>query len=191
MYIKIYVSEEEKNRLKALASQRGQTLSALCYERLTPLLHPPLAEVQAPAPPAEEARMDQTVTLHLTSQEYTFLKDLAAGTPLSKYIRRQLLYRREAVSIEVYTEDISILTLKVSGYLERFYSFVAALAIRRQLQEADYSRLLLIAEETKKALRDAAASAKANRNAIRSAGLRMLRAEIKTALEDYKDDCDL
>ena len=57
---------------------------------------------------------------------------------------------REPIHIEVYTEDISTLTLKVSGYIQRLYSSISALAIRQQLYKADYNYLIQIANDTQK-----------------------------------------
>ena len=73
--------------------------------------------------------------------------------------------------------------MQVSGYIQRLYSFIAALAIRQQLYEADYNHLIQIANDTQKALRDVANYAKANRSSIRAAGVRILRKEIKKAVE--------
>ena len=103
--------------------------------------------------------------------------------PLSRYMRNLYLSRMEPVEISVYTDDISALTMKVSGYIEQLHNFIAALAIRRQLYEADYNRLIQIADDTKKALRDVANFTKANRASIRASGVRIMRKEIKKALE--------
>lgn len=72
--------------------------------------------------------------------------------------------------------------MKVSGYIQRFYSFIAALAIRQQLYEADYNHLIQISCDAQKALRDVANYVKANRSSIRSSGVRILRKEIKKAV---------
>ena len=106
----------------------------------------------------------------------------AKGTPLSKYIRSTLFGNYEPIRIEVYTEDISVLTIKVSAYIEQLYNFIAGLAIRRQLYDADYERLIRIADNTKTALRDAATYAKANRKSIRASGVQILRKEVQKAL---------
>lgn len=73
--------------------------------------------------------------------------------------------------------------MQVSGYIQKLYRFIAALAIRQQLYEADYNHLIQIAIDTQKALRDVANYAKANRSSIRAAGVRILRKEIKKAVE--------
>lgn len=184
MYIKVYVSEEEKAQLEAIAKKRKIALSKLCYEQIIPLLHNPFADsVYIQPNGTDRENCTEIVTLHLSSSEYTALMKKANGTPLSKYIRNTLLYRSEPIRIEVYTDDISILTMKVSGYIEQLHNFIAALAIRRQLYEADYERLIQIANDTKTALQDAAKYTKANRSSIRASGVRILRKEIKKALE--------
>ena len=184
MYIKVYVSEEEKTQLETIAKKRKVALSKLCYEQIIPLLHNPLADsVFIQTNGTDQENCTEIVTLHLSSSEYNALMKKANGTPLSKYIRNTLLYRSEPIRIEVYTDDISILTMKVSGYIEQLHNFIAALAIRRQLYEADYERLIQIANGTKTALRDAAKYTKANRSSIRASGVRILRKEIKNALE--------
>lgn len=184
MYIKLYVSEEEKAKLEAIAKKKNMALSRLCYEQVIPLLHSPLTDsLSIQTNEKDREPITEIITLHLSSSEYNALAKRAKGTPLSKYIRNTLLYRSEPIRIEVYTEDISILTMKVSGYIEQLHNFIAALAIRRQLYEADYERLIQIANDTKTALRDAANYAKANRSSIRSSGIRILRREIKKAVE--------
>lgn len=184
MYIKVYVSEEEKTQLETIAKKRKVALSKLCYEQIIPLLHNPLADSVCIQPNGtDRENCTEIVTLHLSSSEYSALMKKANGTPLSKYIRNTLLYRSEPIRIEVYTDDISILTMKVSGYIEQLHNFIAALTIRRQLYEADYERLIQIANDTKTALRDAANYAKINRSSIRASGVRILRKEIKKALE--------
>lgn len=184
MYIKVYVTEEEKTQLETIAKDRKVPLSRLCYEQVIPLLHNPLADsVFTQTDGSNREPITEIITLHLSNSEYAALVNRAKGTPLSKYIRNTMLYRSEPVRIEVYTEDISILTMKVSGYIEQLHNFIAALAIRRQLYEADYERLIQIANDTKSALRDAANYAKANRSSIRASGVRILRKEIKKAIE--------
>lgn len=183
MYIKIYVTEEEKARLETIAKNRKVPLSRLCYEQMIPLLHNSLADsIPIQTAGTNHEPLTKVITLHLSSSEYDALTKRAKGTPLSKYIRTALLYRSEPVQIEVYTEDISILTMKVSGYIEQLHNFIAGLAIRRQLYEADYARLIQIANDTKTALREAANYAKANRSSIRASGVRILRKEIKQAV---------
>ena len=156
-------------------------------------MHSPLADsIWIQAGEKDREPITEIITLHLSNSDYAALAKRAKGTPLSKYIRNTLLYRNEPIQIDVYTEDISILTMKVSGYIEQLHNFIAALAIRRQLYEADYVRLFQIANDTKTALRDAANYAKANRSSIRASGIRILRKEIKKAVEKQlltrKDD---
>lgn len=189
MYIKLYVTEEEKAQLDVIAKKRKVALSRLCYEQVIPLLHNPLTDSISSQPDGtDRERITEIVTLHLSSSEYAALIKKAKGTPLSRFIRNTLLYRSEPIRIEVYTDDISILTMKVSGYIEQLHNFIAALAIRRQLYEADYERLIQIANDTKTALRDAANYAKANRSSIRASGIRILRKEIKKAVEQLHSE---
>lgn len=184
MYIKLYVSEEEKAKLETIAKKRNVALSRLCYEQVIPLLHNPLSDaVFRTFNQAVPENCSHTVTMHLTDSEYTSLVKQAKGTPLSRYIRSILFGSYEPIRIEVYTEDISVLTIKVSAYIEQLYNFIAGLAIRRQLYDADYERLIQIADDTKTALRDAATYAKANRKSIRASGIRILRKEIKKSVE--------
>ena len=123
------------------------------------------------------------VKVYFTDTEYAALLSDAKGLPLSRYVRKEFLSRKEPVQLSVYTDDISALTVKVSGYIEQLHNFIAALAIRRQLYEADYGRLMQIAEDTRTALRETAANAKANRSSIRASGVRILKKEIRQALE--------
>ena len=184
MYIKLYVTEEEKAQLEKIAMQRKLSLSRLCYEQMIPLLHNSLADAE-PAPIKQKRSRNYThvTSLHLSDSEYAMLTKKAGGTPLSKYIRNVILYQCEPIRIEVYTEDIAALSIKVSGYIEQLHNFIAALAIRRQLYEADYERLIQIANDTKTALKDAAGAAKANRSSIRASGVRILRKELQRAVE--------
>lgn len=189
MYIKLYVTDEEKAQLEKIAMQRKLSLSRLCYEQMIPLLHNSLSDA-APAPTTQKRSKNYThvTSLHLSDSEYTMLIKKARGTPLSKYIRSILLYQCEPIRIEVYTEDIAALLIKVSGYIEQLHNFIAALAIRRQLYEADYERLIQIANDTKTALKEAAGVAKANRASIRASGIRIMRKEIQKAVEKLQSE---
>ena len=148
---------------------------------------------------AANTKADQTVpknctkivSLHLTDSEYASLVKRAKGTPLSRYLRSTLLNNYEPIRIEIYTEDISALTMKVSAYIEQLHNFIAGLAIRRQLYETDYERLIQIANDTKTALRDAANYTKANRSSIRASGVRILRKEIQKAVEKLQRRADV
>ena len=187
MYIKLYVTEEEKAQLEKIAMQRKLSLSRLCYEQMIPLLHNSLSDATpAPTTPKRSKNYTHVTSLHLSDSEYTMLTKKAGGTPLSKYIRNIILYQCEPIRIEVYTEDIAALSIKVSGYIEQLHNFIAALAIRRQLYEADYERLIQIANDTKTALKEAAGAAKANRSSIRASGVRILRKEIQKAVESLQ-----
>lgn len=187
MYIKLYVTEEEKAQLEKIAMQRKLSLSRLCYEQMIPLLHNSLSDA-TPAPITQKRSKNYThvTSLHLSDSEYTMLTQKAGGTPLSKYIRNVILYQCEPIRIEVYTEDIAALSIKVSGYIEQLHNFIAALAIRRQLYEADYERLIQIVNDTKTALKEAASAVKANRSSIRASGVRILRKEIQKAVESLQ-----
>ncbi len=182
MYIKVYVSSQEKEQLDKIADAKGIALSRLCYEQITPLIHNPVMNVEKMESGDSETR-DEIITLHLSKEEYAFLQKNASGMPLSRYIRNMLLYKYEPIKIQVSTDDISILTMKVSGYMELLHRFIAGLAVRQQLHQADYDKLMQIASDTQKAIRDAANYAKANRTSIRNTGVRILRAEIKKAVE--------
>lgn len=184
MYIKMYVTEKEKKQLEQIAQRKEIPLSKLCYEQVIPLLHNPMKDSTIYLPDqTDRAKCTHSVTLHLNDSEYDTLTKRANGSPLSRYIRSILLYHSEPIYIEIYTEDISILTMQVSGYIQRLYSFIATLAIRQQLYEADYNHLIQIANDTQKAFRDVANYAKANRSSIRATGIRILRKEIKKAVE--------
>lgn len=150
--------------------------SKLCYDQVIPLLHNSMKDSTIYLPGQTECeKCTHPVTLHLSNSEYDTLMKKANGSPLSRYVRNALLYRSEPIRIEVYTEDISALSIQVSGYIQKLHNFIAALAIRRQLYEADYNHLIQIANDTQKALRDVANYVKANRSSIRAAGVRILR----------------
>ena len=121
--------------------------------------------------------------VYFTESEYASLQSDAKGLPLSRFIRKEFLSRKEPVKILVDTDDISFLTMKVSAYTERLNNLIASLALQQQLCESDYEQLLQIASGTEKALRDAANYAKANRTSIRASGERILRKEIQRVLE--------
>lgn len=188
MYIKFYLSEQEKKRLEDIATVKKVSVSKLCYEQVLPLLSGSILSVDdfecgTDNRNDENIKYDRCVKVYFSDREYHALLKGAKGMPLSRYMRNLYLSRMEPVEISVYTDDISALTMKVSKYIEQLHNFIAALAIRRQLYEADYNRLIQIADDTKKALRDAATYTKANRASIRSSGVRILRKEIKKALE--------
>lgn len=195
MYIKLYLTPQEKQKLEAYAAQKKRSVSKLCHDMIFPLPGDRTNDTQSflqytvthkPETDQRKPRGDpytHSVKVYFTKSEYDALLSDARGMPLSRYIRNAFLSRKEPVKIYVYTDDISALTVKVSGYIQNLYNFIAALALRRQLYEADYTRLIQIAEDTKTALKDAATHVKANRASIRSSGMRILRKEIQKAVE--------
>ncbi len=186
MYIKVYVSEKEKQQLESIAAKRKVTLSKLCYDRIYPLLSNPLIDalIFLEKPPMDE-KCTESVTIHLTPTELRTLIQKAGGIALSRYIRNVLFYDFKPIAIQIFTEDITFLSTTVSNYIREFHGFVAGLAIREQLYEADYKRLIQIANDTSIALRNVATYTYANRKSIRSTCNRFLRAEIKRAVEKW------
>ena len=191
MYVKVYLSEQEKKQLEEIAGRKKISVSKLCYEQLAPLLSGSLAVPDTVAEAPDEMRFNNRVSVYFSEKEYQALLSDVKGISISSYVRKEFLSRREPIKIMVYTDDISVLTLKVSRYIEQLNNFIAALAIRRQLYDADYERLIQIADDTKTALRDAATYAKANRNSIRASGVRILRKEIKKAVEKLQGGDDV
>ena len=185
MYIKLYVTRQEKEQLENIAAKRQISLSKLCYEKISVLLSNPLEiSTDKHMTTTNSQKLDHCVKVYFTETEYQSLLSSAKGIPLSRYMRREYFSHKEPVTISIYTNDISTLTLKVSAYIEQLNNFIAAMAIRRQLYESDYQKLIQLVSDTQTALRDAATYARANRKSIRSSGVRILRKEIKKALEN-------
>lgn len=202
MYIKLYLTEQEKKQLETMAKQNQMSLSKLCHDRIFPLPVPDVTahpEAETSMPTDQEEFSEPTfskaneksspttyghaVKVYFTESEYASMLSAAKGLPLSRFVRKGFLSRQEPVQILVETEDISLLTMKVSGYIEKLNNLIAALALQQQLYESDYEQLLLDASEMKAALKDAASYAMANRTSIRASGVRMLRKEIRRALK--------
>lgn len=186
MYIKVYITEVEKEHLQEIARLKEISLSELCYRQLDSLLKTP-AHRFLTYKEKSEITEGKKITVHLTADEYAQALRQAHGMALSRYFRKILLTQKEPIKIQIYTEDISLLTMRVSKYIDQLYSFIAALAIRQQLYEADYERLIQIADDTRIALREAATSAKKNRDSIRNSGMRYLRKEIQRAVKEVMD----
>lgn len=202
MYIKLYLTRQEKTQLDVLAKQKQMSVSKLCHDRIFPLqdlegvdlpqIKESILSIQEEVPPSltdetqksySSRTCSHSVKVYFTESEFTSLQSDAKGLPLSRFIRKEFLSRKEPVKILVDTDDISFLTMKVSAYTERLNNLIASLALQQQLCESDYEQLLQIASETEKALRDAANYAKANRTSIRASGVRILRKEIRRVLE--------
>ena len=186
MYIKVYVSEKEKQQLESIAAKRKVPLSKLCYDQIYPLFSNPLTGtlIFLEKSPMDE-KCTESVTVHLTPTEHQTLIQKSGGIALSRYIRNMLFYDFKPITISIFTEDIALLSMTVSGYIREFHSFVAGLAIRQQLYEVDYRRLIQIANDTAIALRDVANHTYANRKSIRNTCNRILKSEIKRAVEKW------
>ena len=187
MYVKVYMTEQEKETLSGLADKKGLALSHLIYERLLPLLHDRAEEAAAfdtlsCRVTSDRDNLTETLTLHLSGPEIRLLQELAKGTPLSVYVRYLLFQTQTPAVIAVDSEDIAVLTLTVSAYLEQLRNFAAALYVRNELYDADRNRLMEIAAKTETALRQTAAYTKANRQSIRASGSRWLRREVERPL---------
>ena len=189
MYVKVYMTEQEKETLSGLADKKGLALSHLIYERLLPLLHDRAEEAAAFDTLSNRVtsgrdNLTEALTLHLSRPEVRLLQDLAKGTPLSVYVRYLLFQTQTPAVIQIDADDIAALTLTVSAYLEQLRNFAAALYVRNELYDADRNRLMEIATKTETTLRQTAAYTKANRQSIRASGNRWLRRELKRILAE-------
>lgn len=189
MYVKVYMTEQEKETLSGLADKKGLALSHLIYERLLPLLHDKAEETAtfntlSSRVTSDRDNLTETLTLHLSRPEIRLLQELAKGTPLSVYARYLLFQTQTPAVIQVESDDIAALTLTVSAYLEQLRNFAAALYVRNELYDADRNRLMEIATRTEAALRQTAAYTKANRQSIRASGNRWLKQELKRILTE-------
>ncbi len=79
-----------------------------------------------------DEKCPESVTIHLTHTEHQTLIQKAGGIALSRYIRNVLFYNFKPITIQIFTEDISLLSATVSSYVQEFHNFVAGLAIRQQ-----------------------------------------------------------
>lgn len=190
MYIKLYLSAEEKEKLALLAQKKGISTSRLCYEQIAPLLTDrfPFSMSEASN---ECGKLDHCINVYFSESEYQTLLKESKGLPLSKFIRRIYLSRKEPIVISVYTDDISALAIKVSAYIDRFNNFIAALALRQQLHETDYQKLIEIADNTQIALKEVATYVRNNRKSIRASGVRILRKEIQKAISQTLEGCNV
>ena len=175
--------------MESIAKSRGISLSWLCYGQIVPLLSDPLElSPEGRTGSKNSLKLNRCVKVYFTDSEYQELLTASKGLPLSRFIRKEYLSRKEPVVISVYTDDISALAVKVSAYIEQLNNFIAALAIRRQLYEADYQKLIQITNDTQIALKEVATYTKNNRKSIRAAGVRILRKEIHRAVQQYFSD---
>ncbi len=184
MFVKFYLDESEKLKLEEIAKARNVSLSRLCYDQIRPLFYERTLSPDCMDDKPDSGNYNKCfVKVYFSEQEYQSLVADADGLPLSKYMRNEYLSRKKPIEITIYTDDIASLSLQVSDYARQLRNFIAGLAIREQLYEADYQRLIQIASDTQKALRDVATAVKANRKSIRASGVRIIRKEIKRALE--------
>lgn len=91
MYIKVYVSEKEKQQLESIAAKRKVPLSKLCYDQIYPLFSNPLTStlIFLEKSPMDE-KCTESVTVHLTPTEHQTLIQKSGGIALSRYIRNML-----------------------------------------------------------------------------------------------------
>ena len=106
MYIKIYLSEQEKQQLETIADQKDVSVSKLCREQLKPLLSGStlLAEQSTAANSDHLQRYTQYVKVYFTEAEYQSLLSEAKRMPLSRYVRKEFLSRRNPINIMVLIE---------------------------------------------------------------------------------------
>lgn len=175
MNINFYVSKEEKEALQLLADMEGKSLSEYIHEKLMPYIHNRLSEYDTFMNYDYTKQFEprtRDVRLKITEKEYQILMSQAKGIHLATYIRYLLFQCQKPVSIEIYSEDIEFLCMRVSDYHVQLQNFISALYLRNELCDSDRKRLLEIARSTQLALRDVASITRANRNAIRSNGTR-------------------
>ncbi len=184
MFVKFYLDESEKLKLEEIAKAKNKSLSKLCYDQILPLLSKPIINTDYLGDRTSESdNCTHYVKVYFSKGEYESLIREANGMPLSRFLRNAFISKMKPIELTIYTDDIASLALQVSEYSRKLSNFIAGLAIREQLYEADYQRLTQIASDTHKALQDVAKAVKANRKSIRASGVRILRKEIKKALQ--------
>lgn len=75
MYIKLYLSEQEKQRLEEIAERRKMSVSKLCYEQVVPLFLNPLAvpETSSNTNDTGNQKYDNCVKVYFTDDEFDYM----------------------------------------------------------------------------------------------------------------------
>lgn len=182
MFVKVYLSKAEKDKLTEIAKRKNMPISKLCYEQLAPLIH------QGYLNPSENNKQEpalatRVIKVYLTDSDYQTLLHRANGTALSVYIRLLILDNHEPIVIEISTDDILELSATISAYLTKFYNTIGELKYRDHLYEQDIQKLLSLAENTQSAIEAVAKTSIANRKSIRNSGVRYLKKKLNALLQ--------
>ena len=178
--IKIYVSEEEKEKLREYARLSGQSLSSYIQS----LLHP---AHQLGYLPSENQKImrNKYVFVRVSDEEYAQIKKNAGCRSLSSYARSLLLSGGHPICITIRTDDIMELDENVSAHLRHFQNTIEALAYRKVLLPQETEKMLSILQDIRDDIKEVARTARNNRKSIRSAGLRWLKEKYRKETEEF------
>ena len=176
--IKVYVNEDEKQRLTESAELAGMSLSAyvkcLLQKDIKPLNY---------QKSSSNILKSRVIYVRVTEDEYSTVKKNAGGMTLASYTRMVLLSAGQPVNINIATDDLTEFDWHLSEKLQHFQSMIEVLAYRRTLMPQESEKLLSAIEEIRKELHTLNKETINNRTVIRNAGLRWLRQQYTKSKE--------
>lgn len=184
-FIKVNMTQNEKDKIENLAQQHKMSTSAFVKSQLTSLL----SDEQTPSAPFEyeaEGR-DIRIEIRVSEREMETIKANAGARTIAAYVRDAALNGSKIIKVEVYDDDIVELIHRIQPRIDSIFGVVKALQMQQQLHDNQYARLEGLLNDISKDIRGTVSNVRKNRNSIRQTRLRELRRRCNDAIRNNTD----
>lgn len=188
-YIKVYLTDQEKEILQQTAKEQNLSLSQLlkiqCKNILKPTyqLLPSLLDAKEYA----EHNSDKYVKVYLSEKEYEKLQLSAKekGIGMSRLIYEALITKPIPIEIQYTTDDIYELISIITDTYKHLIGTAEGLWHRNVIFEHDKERLLSLGYEIRDTLKEYVTLTYHNRNAIRKNAIRHLDKKVEQTIHEF------
>ena len=192
--IYVYLTEEEKSRLQALASERNTSMSSLVKEQILIALDSAdmneeeldFPEAFQPNDDIADAKRSQVVKIYLTPDELSYIKRATVRSgrkTLSAFARNAMLSACGGrLEISVNTNDLEELNDLVAQVNMHIQGFLGALRFRSEVQKADIEYIDKQLDNINDGVQKLNREILRNRYSIRQQGRRSVEKQVRQLL---------
>jgi len=185
-FIKVNVSQDEKDWIEELAKLHGMSASAFAKDKLFFTLHGKENETNTKFNYKAESR-NVRIETRVSEREMETIKENAGTKTVAQYVRDTALNGSKVINIEVYDDDITDLIQRIQPKVDRILGITKALQMQNKLHDNQYIHLEELLNSIYKDLRSTVSAVRKDRNSIRQTRLRELRRRCNTAIKTGND----
>ena len=184
-HILVHVTQDEKDKIDALAKKHNMSTSAFVKMQLASLLSEE-QEINAPFEYEAECR-DNRIEIKVSDREMDTIKTNAGGRTIAAYVRDAALNGSHVIKIDVYDNDIKELLHLLHPTVTKVHGIIDAIRVMGEVQDVQYLKLMETLNTIQRNMKMVAENVYKNRNSIRQSGLRELRRNRKIAIKNNTD----